>query len=97
MAHASPVPTHTVDGLDGATANAPIACTGMLSDTGRKVEPLSVDFHTPPDAAPRYQTRGSPGTPEIAEMRPPSAGPIIWKRNGSGSGGRGGGGPPGRW
>ena len=77
MAQASPVPAHTIEGLDGATASAPIACTFMLSKTGRKVAPLSTDFHTPPDAAPRYQTRASPGTPVMAEIRPPSAGPII--------------------
>ena len=87
MAHASPVPIQTVDGLDGATESAPIAWTGRLSEIGRNVAPLSTDFHTPPDAAPRYQTRGLPGTPLIAEMRPPSAGPIIWNRNGSGWGG----------
>ena len=28
---------------------APIDCTGCLSNTGRNVLPLSVDFHTPPD------------------------------------------------
>src|ERR1041385_6374311 len=87
MAHASPVPAQTIDGFDGATASAPIACTRMLSETGRKVAPLSTDFHTPPDAAPRYQIRGSPGTPVMAAIRPPSAGPIDWKRNGSGIGG----------
>src|SRR6478735_5148655 len=76
IAHASPVPIQTIDGLEGATAIAPIAWTGKLSEIGRNVAPLSIDFHTPPDAAPRYQTRGLPGTPLIAEMRPPSAGPI---------------------
>src|SRR5437764_11686494 len=65
IAQASPVPAQTIDGFDGATANAPIACTGILSDTGRNVAPLSIDFHTPPDAAPRYHTRASPGTPAI--------------------------------
>src|SRR5689334_8623406 len=77
IAQASPVPAHTIDGFDGATARAPMACTGMLSETGRNVAPLSTDFHTPPDAAPKYHTRGFPGTPLIAETRPPSAGPII--------------------
>src|SRR5471032_1233434 len=77
IAHASPVPAHTIDGLDGATASAPMACTGILSDTGRNVAPLSLDFQTPPDAAPTYHTLASPGTPVIAENRPPSAGPII--------------------
>src|SRR5437016_6074056 len=90
IAHASPVPAHTIAWLDGATANAPIACTGKLSVTGRKVAPLSLDFHTPPDAAPTYHTRASPGTPVIEANRPPPAGPIIWKRNGSATGRRGG-------
>ena len=71
------MPAQTIDGFDGATASAPIACTGMLSDTGRNVAPLSTDFQTPPDAAPTYQTRASPGTPVIDAKRPPSAGPII--------------------
>src|SRR5947208_16082033 len=66
----------------------------MLSETGRKVAPLSTDFQTPPEAAPRYQTRASPGTPLIAAMRPPSAGPIIWKRNGFGGGVAGAGAAP---
>src|SRR5512146_2786005 len=83
IAHASPVPAHTVDGLDGATASAPIAWTFIESNTGRNVAPLSTDFHMPPDAAPTYHTRRSPGTPVIDAMRPPSAGPSIWNRNGS--------------
>src|SRR5436305_2111972 len=66
----------------------------MLSKTGRNVAPLSTDFHTPPDAAPRYQTRGLPGTPLIDATRPPSAGPIIWKRKGSGGVGATGAGAP---
>src|SRR6185312_12943147 len=89
IAQASPVPAQMMLGLDGAIASAPIACTGMLSETGRNVAPLSADFHTPPDAAPTYQTRLLPGTPVIAAMRPPSAGPSSWKRNGSGIGGAG--------
>src|SRR5438094_5866943 len=88
IAHASPVPAQTMFGFDGATARAPIACTGIESKTGRNVTPLSLDFQMPPEAAPTYQTRGLPGTPVIAENRPPPAGPIIWKRNGSSAGGR---------
>ena len=34
IAHASPVPVQTTFGSDGATASAPIAVTGMLSDFG---------------------------------------------------------------
>ena len=52
IAHASPVPAQTTFGSDGATASAPIAATGMLSDTGTQRPPPSVVFHTPPDAAP---------------------------------------------
>src|SRR5487761_2073058 len=65
MAHASPVPAQTILGSDGATASAPMACTGSLSNTGPKLWPPSTDFHTPPDAEPRYQTAVSPGTPLI--------------------------------
>src|SRR6266545_6711865 len=50
--HDSPVPTHTVFGLDGSIAIAPIDCTGILSKTGWKVVPPSNERHTPPDAAP---------------------------------------------
>src|SRR6185437_2601885 len=89
MAHASPVPAQTIDGFDGATASAPIDCTGIESNTSVNVAPESSERHTPPDAAPRYQMRLLPGTPLTAEMRPPSAGPSIWKRNGSGGGVRG--------
>ncbi len=52
IAQASPVPAHTMLGSDGATASAPIAATGMLSDTGVQWPPPSVVFQTPPDAAP---------------------------------------------
>ena len=50
--HDSPVPTHTVSWCFGSIAIAPIDWTGCLSNTGLKVVPLSVDFHTPPEAAP---------------------------------------------
>src|SRR6476620_1150983 len=89
IAQASPVPAHTWCGLDCDTASAPMACTGMESNTGRNVLPLSLDFHTPPDALPTYHVFGSPGTPTTAAMRPPDAGPSIWKRNGSTGLGRG--------
>ena len=48
----SPVPTQTVFGFDGSIAIAPIDCTGCLSNTGLKVVPPSIDFQTPPLAAP---------------------------------------------
>src|ERR1700693_3087266 len=52
--HASPVPTQIVLGADGSMAMAPIDCTGCLSNTGLKVVPPFIDFHTPPLAAPTY-------------------------------------------
>src|SRR5689334_15234109 len=51
----SPVPTQIVLGFDGSIVIAPIDCTGCLSNTGRNVVPPSIDFHTPPDAAPTYR------------------------------------------
>ena len=48
----SPVPTHTTFGSDGAIAIDPIDCAFCLSKTGFQWFPASVDFHTPPDAAP---------------------------------------------
>src|SRR5438874_840218 len=52
IAQGSPVPAHTMSGLDGASASDPIAMTGWLSKIGVKVLPPSVDFQMPPDAAP---------------------------------------------
>src|ERR1035437_718623 len=85
IAHASPVPAQTWVGSDCDTASAPIACAVCLSKTGENVLPSSVDFHTPPDAAPTYQMRTSPGTPEIDATRPPNDGPIIWNCSGGGA------------
>ena len=71
IAHASPVPAQTMFGSEGATATAPMACAVILSKTGTNVFPSSTDFHTPPEAEARYQTRTSPGTPVIAEIHRP--------------------------
>src|SRR3954468_11535406 len=69
--HDSPVPTHTVCGLLGSIAIAPIDCTGCLSNTGLTVVPPSCDFHTPPDAAPMYSRVLPPTTrPATAAIRP---------------------------
>src|SRR6266480_4155284 len=57
----SPLPTQTFFGLEGSSAIAPIDCTGCSSNTGLKVVPPSVDFHTPPLAAPSARA---------AELRP---------------------------
>src|ERR1700733_2437319 len=69
---ASPVPTHTLAGWDGSMAIAPIDCTGCLSKTALKIVPPSVDFHTPPLAAPT-NTLSLPEaslTPARADIRP---------------------------
>src|SRR6185312_6470917 len=69
--HDSPVPTHTVLGCDGSIAIAPIDWTGWSSKTGRNVVPPSIDFHTPPDAAPTYAVVAPPSLmAAIAAMRP---------------------------
>src|SRR6266581_4324565 len=48
--HASPVPAHTTFSSDGATASAPIDCTGWSSKIGCQWMPPSVVFQMPPDA-----------------------------------------------
>src|SRR5512135_781771 len=68
---ASPVPTHTFRGSRGSTAMAPMDWTGSWSKTGRKVVPPSVDFHTPPLAAPAKRVVFPPSPwAAMAEMRP---------------------------
>ena len=48
----SPVPTQTTFGSDGARAMAPIDWAGWSSKIGFQCVPPSVDFQTPPEAAP---------------------------------------------
>ena len=45
---ASPVPTQTTLGSEGATATAPMAATASFSKTAWKVAPLSAVFIRPP-------------------------------------------------
>jgi hypothetical protein len=45
------VPTHTVSGCDWSIVTAPIDWE-YLSKTGLNVTPPSIDFQTPPPAAP---------------------------------------------
>jgi hypothetical protein len=47
---ASPVPTHTISGFDGATATSPIDMLDWLSKIGSNVVPPFVVFQSPPDA-----------------------------------------------
>src|SRR5216683_2957371 len=67
----SPVPTHRIDGSEGAIAMSPIVDTLCLSNTGSHVVPLFVVFHSPPDAAPTYTTFGLLSTTAKSSMRPP--------------------------
>ena len=48
----SPVPTQTTFGSEGAIAIEPIDCAVCSSKTGFQWMPASVDFQTPPEAAP---------------------------------------------
>src|SRR5262252_4148699 len=67
----SPVPTQTICGLVGSIATAPMDCTDSLSKTGLKVVAPSIDFHTPPLAAPTKRVvRPLSLRPAIAEIRP---------------------------
>src|SRR5439155_25216823 len=67
----SPVPTHTMDGSDGAIAMSPIVDTPSLSKIGSQVVPLLVVFQTPPEAVPTYTMLGLLSTTAKSSMRPP--------------------------
>src|SRR5690242_21697368 len=71
-AQVSPVPTQTLLWLLGSIVMAPIDCTGWSSNTGLKVVAPSVDFHTPPLAAPtkRFTLPDSSLKPASAAIRP---------------------------
>ena len=47
---ASPVPTHTTSGFDGATARSPMLVDGMCSQITCHVLPLSSVFQMPLEA-----------------------------------------------
>src|SRR5207244_8962396 len=68
-----------VFGLFGSTVIAPIDCTGCLSKTGLYVVPPSIDFQTPPLAAPMKMVRRAPScTASMAAMRPDiAADPML--------------------
>src|SRR5690349_25132398 len=77
MLLASPVPTQTTSGFDGATSTAPTVPARTESKTGVQVTPAFVVFQTPPVAAPAYTMfpvrppRDS--TPAMSVMRPLTA------------------------
>src|SRR5260370_16188077 len=73
---ASPVPTQTTSGLDGATATAPSDTVASWSNTGVQLVPLLTVFHRPPDAVATYMIDGRDGTTATSTTRPPMlAGP----------------------
>src|SRR5262249_38486192 len=55
---ASPVPTQTTSGFEGATATSPMETVSYWSKTGVQVVPLLTVFHRPPDAEAAYMTAG---------------------------------------
>src|SRR5262249_4486233 len=59
---ASPVPTQTICGFDGATATSPMHWVLCWSNTGVQVRPSLVVFHSPPLAAATYIVFGSLST-----------------------------------
>jgi hypothetical protein len=77
----SPVPAHTCVVSLGAMANMPIEITRWLSNTGRQVTPLFVDFQIPPPAAAAKNVFDGDGMPATSEMRPiVFAGPTFRQR-----------------
>jgi hypothetical protein len=46
----SPVPSQSVSGACGSMAMSPDTIVGSPSDSGLKVTPLLLVFHTPPEA-----------------------------------------------
>src|SRR5258706_14183776 len=78
--NASPVPTHTMSGFDGAVATAPIETLACPSNTGANVVPLFVVFQSPPVQKPTYQVyRWSlpSGTATIDTRAPIRTGPTL--------------------
>src|SRR5262245_42943145 len=75
---ASPVPTHTMFGFEGASAIEPTETVVSRSNTGIQELPRLVVFHTPPDAVAAYTTSVLFSTTATSITRPPVvAGPIV--------------------
>ena len=75
---ASPEPTQTMFGSDGAMAMSPIeSADASRSKVVVQVTPLFTLLNTPPDAVPTKIVDGLPGTASMSSMRPPNeAGPM---------------------
>src|ERR1043165_6230281 len=77
----SPVPAHTCIVSLAAIASIPMEITRWLSNTGRHVTPLLVDFQIPPPAAAAKNVFEGDGRPATSEMRPMVfAGPTLRQR-----------------
>src|SRR4051812_28629956 len=77
----SPVPAHTCIESLGAIASTPIETTFWLSNTGRQVTPLLIDFQIPPAAAATKRLLEGDGSPVTSETRPIMlAGPTFLHR-----------------
>jgi hypothetical protein len=77
----SPVPAHTCVVSLGAMASMPIEMTRWLSNTGRQVTPLLVDFQIPPPAAAAKKVFEGDGMPVTSDTRPiVFAGPTLRQR-----------------
>src|SRR5512146_1126543 len=77
----SPVPAHTCIVSLGAMASMHIETTRWLSNTGRQVTPLFIDFQIPPPAAAAKKVLDGEGMPTTSETRPMVfAGPTFRQR-----------------
>ena len=70
----SPVPTQ-MEWSAGSTATAPMDRLFCWAKTGFQCLPLSVDFHTPPAAAPAY--RALPSTASAVILPPTRRAPPL--------------------
>src|SRR6185369_10452101 len=77
----SPVPAHTCIVSLGAMASMPIEITRWLSNRGRQVTPLLIDFQMPPAAAAAKNVLDGEGMPTTSDTRPiVFAGPTLRQR-----------------
>jgi hypothetical protein len=65
----------------GAMASMPMETTRWLSNTGRQVTPLLIDFQMPPAAAAAKNVFDGDGMPTTSDIRPiVFAGPTLRQR-----------------
>src|SRR5262249_51776066 len=77
---ASPVPTQTRFGSEGAIAMSPIdKAVPSRSNTGVHVTPLLTLLNTPPDPVPTKMIDAFPGSASTSSMRPPKEAGPIWR------------------